>query len=167
MMQLGSSCGAVGRCSKTDCETCRWHVSPACKRTVRLFAMHQALRTWRGNEAGKNLIVVSKIDVIGVRKLHLVPAGHTIPYGDETIGRLDSRRRSEQERVNKAEDCGIHPDAQGKGENGDGGEPWVLPQLPEPVADVLKQDLHAAPFRAPCSLTRSSLVTKPQSHTTL
>src|SRR5713101_5021407 len=57
------------------------------------------------------------------------------------------RKRTEEDAIDDAEDDGGSADAEGKGENGDSGEPRTFPQDPQAVTNILDQrfdEAHAA-----------------------
>jgi hypothetical protein len=65
----------------------------------------------------------------GIRALLLVKLHDS---GMITVG-----KRIEEERANDAEDGGVHPDGQGKSDNGQGSERGRLHELPKGVAEII------------------------------
>src|SRR5216683_7918269 len=54
------------------------------------------------------------------------------------------RKRTEEDVIDDAEDDGGSADAEGKGENGDSGEPRTFPQDPQAVTNILDQHFDEA-----------------------
>ena len=89
----------------------------------------------------ETLILRFPIEVRRVADVFTGAVAAFLPYHREAVW-VVVRERSQQDSVDQAEDSGVRADAEGKGEDGDGGEPRRLAQHANGKAQILPAGFH-------------------------
>ena len=74
------------------------------------------------------------------------------PVDQAQLMRISDRHRAQEHRIQCRKDCGVDADTEREGDDGDAGEPRVLPQHPQAEANVLDHGLADTRAAAPAGI---------------